>query len=487
MMPHYEPLSPDLLTRIVGDALATLDSVGVVLHDPEAAGLLCDSGARMDASSGPRLFLPPALVERARATAPTVVSLFDAAGVRTHEIGGDAVYFVPGSSAPAILDRRTGEAVAAKTSDYVEYVKVVDGLPNLPAQSTAFIPDDVPAAASDSYRLYLSLLHSRKPVVTGTFSASGFPVMRDLLTIARGGPSALASAPLAIFTCCPTSPLAWSADATATLLGCARAGIPVEVVPMALAGFVSPVSLAGTLVQHTAEALVGVVLSQIANPGTPVLFGCASTAFDVRHETTPMASIESMLLACASAQIGRHLRLPTQAYSAVSDAKRSDAQSGAETAMGASLAALAGINSIAGPGLMDFGACFSLESLVLDDDVCGMALRARHGIGEPTAPPLEVIQELLREGHLLIATDTRRNLRREISMPSRSIDRASRARWNEDGRSTVASRTAERIAELLAGHEPPPWSRGVTGDLAARMLAAVQAAGARELPTPCVP
>jgi trimethylamine---corrinoid protein Co-methyltransferase len=464
----FEPLGPDAAATVVGQALDVLCRLGIAIHEPEALALLADSGGRIDLATR-RAFLPGDLVERALATAAPVVRLFDAAGRQTHEIGGARQYFAPGSTAPAVLDRSTGAARPPGTADYVEYARVVSLLPHLAAQSTAFIPADVPAPISDSYRLYLSLLFCEKPVITGTFSAAGLEVMTDLLLAVRGRAAALEAAPLAVFSCCPTSPLAWSEDATRTLLGCARRGIPVELVPMPLAGFIAPVRLAGTLVQHTAEALAGVVMSQLAAPGAPLLFGGAATIFDIRHETTPMGALESMLLACAGAQIGRHLGLPTQAYIALSDARALDAQAGLETGMGAALAALAGINQISGPGLMDFGSCFSLAKLVVDHEVCAMAARLRAGVRPPDPSSIELLEELLREGHLLIAADTRRHLREEVSLPGVTLDRSSRARWTSEGQLSIGERAAAEIAALVRRHVPSCLGEDVKRALAERM------------------
>ncbi len=481
-MRPLEFLSSADVSRIIAEAHEVLSRLGVRFQDAGALSLLGDHGARIDRAQR-RAFLGPDLLQRALATAPPVVRLFDLTGQQTHEIGGGRQYFTPGSSATAILDCASGNARAPTTADYVQYVKVVSTLPHIAAQSTAFIPADVPVSVSDSYRLYLSLMHGKKPVVTGTFSAASFAVMKDLQLAVRGGPRALEAQPLALFSCCPTSPLAWGEDASRTLLDCARSGIPVELVPMALAGFIAPVTLAGTLVQHAAEALAGVVASQVARPGAPVLFGCASTVFDIRSETTPMGAVESMLLACGAAQIGRRLGLPTQAYIVLSDSKALDTQAGIETGMGGALAALSGINQVSGPGMLDLGNCFSLEKLVVDHEVCAMAARLRAGISQPASRQAEIIEELLREGHLLIAPDTRSYLRQEVSFPGAVIDRTSRQRWTAEGRQTLHERVERVIAALLARYEAPPMPMEVTRALVDRMSFEARAHGLSRLPS----
>lgn len=470
---------------IAEDALSLLERVGIAVRDVEARALLLDHGARLDGAD--RLRFPADLVRRAVATAPRVVRLFDTRGALTHTIGAGPQYFTPGSSAVSVLDRRGAAARAPTTADYVEYVQVVNGLRHFASQSTAFIPVDVPVAVSDSYRLYLSLLHGEKPVVTGTFSAASLSVMRDLQIAVRGSAADLEARPLAIYTCCPTSPLAWGADACGALIDCARHGLPVEIVPMPLAGFIAPVRLAGTLVQHTAEALSGVVLAQLARPGAPVLYGCAATIFDVRYETTPLGAAEGMLLACGAAQIGRHFNLPTQAYIGLSDAKQLDCQAGLETAMGAALAALGGIDQVAGAGMLDFVNCFSLEKLVVDHEICAMAARLRAGVAPLAGSTIPVVEELLREGHLLIAADTRRDMREEIALPGPAIDRASRQRWLEDGGRSAVQRASDVVDALVRAWQPPQRPADIARSLTERMRAEARVHGLKELPeAPCV-
>lgn len=135
----------------------------------------------------------------------------------------------------------------------------------------ALVSSDVPEAVSDSYRLFINLLYCGKAVVTGAFTIEGFAVMRELLLTVRGTAEALAARPPALFTCCPTSPLRWTDEGVRNLVDCARSGIPVEIVPVPLTGFMAPVTLVGTLIQHTAEVLSGVVIAQLAQPGAPLL------------------------------------------------------------------------------------------------------------------------------------------------------------------------------------------------------------------------
>jgi trimethylamine--corrinoid protein Co-methyltransferase len=252
---------------------------------------------------------------------------------------------------------------------------------------------------------------------------------------------------------------------------------------MPLSGLVAPVTLVGTLVQHTAETLSGLVISQLTNPGTPVLYGGSPAIFDVRYETTPMGAVETMMIDCAFNEIGKHLGLPTQAYISLSDSKQLDAQAGLESSMGATLAALAGINNISGPGMLDFESCMSLEKLVLDNEICGMALRLVRGI-EPREdfPVLPRFQELLAEQHLLISGHTRKYLKQEHYCPGPTIDRANRARWQEEGGTTLRERAHREVEKLLDEYRPSRLPEDVKKELTRLMEVEARRYGMDSLP-----
>jgi trimethylamine--corrinoid protein Co-methyltransferase len=224
---------------------------------------------------------------------------------------------------------------------------------------------------------------------------------------------------------------------------------------MPLAGFIAPVTLVGTLVQHTAETLSGIVISQLTAPGAPLLYGGSPAIFDIRYQTTPMGAVETMMVDCAYNEIGKYLGIPTQAYIGLSDSKQLDVQAGLESSMGATLAALAGINNISGPGMIDFESCFSVEKLVVDNQLCGMVSRLIKGI-EPKEdfPSLPRFEELLEEGHLLISDHTRRYLAEEHYVPTPVVDRANRSRWERDGSMTLFQRAQEEVEHCLSAYEP---------------------------------
>jgi len=481
--PGVRFLTDELIRQILSEARDILCKVGSKIYDKEVVSLLSHHGAAVDADKQNVRFTGE-IIDKALKTVPSSFKLYDVLGKETHDFSGANVYFTPASSALNILDPGTGQTREPHSADYVRYVKVVSQLKHIASQSTAFIPADVSEKISDSYRLYLGLVYGEKPVVTGTFNDDGFSIMKELQLAVRGTEKELKEKPLTIFSCCPTTPLKWSERICRDIVNCAGSGIPVELISMPLAGFTGPVTLAGSLVGHTAETLSGIVISQLSSPGAPLLYGGAPAPFDMRHATTPLGAVESQMMACAYNEIGKYLGIPTQAYIGLSDAKALDAQAGLETSLGATLAVLSGIDNISGPGMLDFVNCFSLEKLIVDNEICGMTLRMSKGI-EPKDdfPALSRYRELLKEQHLLSSKHTQRYFKEEQFFPGKVIDRTTRSRWEEQGSLTLGEQARAEVKRLIDAYQPSRLDRDSKKHLTEIMTAAARRCGMDSLPS----
>jgi trimethylamine--corrinoid protein Co-methyltransferase len=280
--------------------------------------------------------------------------------------------------------------------------------------------------------------------------------MKEMLAAAAGGERELAEKPLAVFDVGPSPPLLWSDLTCQNLIDCARRMIPAELVSMPLAGATAPVTLAGAIVQHTAESLSGVVIGQLARRGSPIVWGGSPSIFDMRQGTTPMGDVGTWMIDCGYAEIGKRLGLPTHAYLGMTDAKVIDAQAGLESAGGVILAALAGVNMVSGAGMLDFESCQSMEKLVLDAEIIGMAKRLLGGIVARDDPiALTLMRQLGHRADYLGQEHTLRWFQEEFYIPSEVIDRSSLDGWKTNG-SKPASARSDRAASLLAAYSPRP-------------------------------
>ena len=464
MKPVVQLLNQTAISRILSEALQLLQIHGVKVRAPEVIEVLQSVGVQ---TTDGVARIPEHVVEKALESVPAQFRLFDRAGNPAVQYGGDEVHFDPGSSCLNILDADAEEPRLAQANDLVRLVQLTETLPQFAAQSTALTCDDAPKEIGDIYRLLLVLWYSQKPVVTGAFSAETLRVMLDLLRAESGGQEALRRHPRAVFDVCPSPPLNWGEFGAVNLVDLARAWVPAELISMPLAGAAAPVTLAGSVVQHAAESLSGIVIHQAAQPGAPIVWGGAPAIFDMRTGTTPMGAIETAMLNAACAEVGKSLGLPTHGYLIGSDSKALDAQAGMESGMAAVVGALSGINMISGAGMLETLACHSLEKLVLDAESIDSAQRLARGVNAK-APSLavEMFAESFEKGGFLKLESTRQLFQSEQHLPPSVIDREPLRVPGE----TFVTRAHARVEELLATYQRPPLDRAAED----RMLAVVE-------------
>ena len=482
--PSLTVLSQEAIGKVVDEGMELLEKAGVTVEDAETLDILGQAGAQVSKQDG-KVRIGRAIVEKAIASAPKGLTLFDLDGKEVFAFGDGQIHFNPGSAALFVLDAATSTMRKPRLADVARFSKLTDTLENIEATSTGVVPADVPQAVSDSVRLFISCLYSRKPVVTGTFSEKGFKVMLDLL-LARTGAEALREKPCAIFDVCPSSPLRWSALGCHDLRQCAQNAVPAELISMPLSGALSPMSLLASVVQHTAETLSGIVIHQAWTPGAPIIYGGSPAVFDMRHSTSPMGAVETLLVDLADAEVGKHLGLPTQAYLGMSDAKVVDAQAGMETAMTLAVAAAGKIDFVSGPGMINFENCQSLEKLVLDNEICGMVRRFKRGL-EPRGRTLgfDAVVAGLAQGTYFTLDETLCLFKEEAYWPGKVIDRKP---WKEEGPVDAGRLMAEASREVekrLGKYKRPDVDPARLKNLKAVAAAALEPHGLKDLAAEC--
>jgi trimethylamine--corrinoid protein Co-methyltransferase len=454
MKPGFQIVSSQAIIRILAEAYELLADTGVRVSDPEARDLLEKGGARVESTVAK---IPGGMIDHALSMVGKDFYLHNRNGVpAVHYSAGDEVHFDTGSCAVNILDPHTLEHRPAVTADLVRLVQVTERLPQFAAQSTAVVCHDVPSHIGDIHRLQVVLTHSDKPIVTGAFSSKNIQAMITLLAVDSGSLERLRDLPRAVFDVCPSPPLHWTEFACCCLIELGRAGVPVVLVSMPLAGATAPVTLAGSLVQHAAESLAGIVIHQLAAPGAPLVWGGAPAIFDMRTGSAPMGAVETAMLDAGYSAVGKHLGLPTHGYLGGSDSKLADAQSGAEATTGFLIGALAGINMISGAGMLDSLNCQSVEKLVLDAEAIASTQRLLRGINiQEGALALDSFAQTGLEGEFLKLRETRDLFRKEQYLPSESIDRGSLQAWQRMGSPDAFTRAKMRADSLVEQYRKP--------------------------------
>ncbi|MDY7078958.1 MAG: trimethylamine methyltransferase family protein [Chloroflexota bacterium] len=466
---QYKPLTDSQVQRIHEAALSILERTGVLVEEPESLRLFEEAGAIVDRDAS-RVRIPRALVEDAVDWAPSRMVLAGRDPRWDLELEGARVHIGTGGAALTVLDTETGQPRPAVLRDVAELARLVDALDNVHFYLVPVYPTELGKDDVDVNTYYASLANTSKHVQAGVYSIQGIRDTVEMCERIAGGPEALRERPIVSFiTSWMVSPLKFATDVTALLIETCRQRIPVVLSAAPMAGSTAPVTLAGMLAQLTAEQLSGVVLTQLAQRGAPLLIGPIPATADMKTGRYLAGAAEFGLTNGAMAQMAQFYRLPIYNSAGMTDAKLSDIQAGFEKAMSAVLAALAGSNFIHhAAGMLENMNTVAAEQFVIDNDILGMAMRVVQGIevNEKTLA-LDVIDEIGPGGHYLMADHTLRHMRSEFYYPSAVVDRQGWDMWQQDGGRDAVERAREIAGDILANHRPEPldpevdeWIRG---------------------------
>lgn len=462
---QYKPLTDDQIRRIHEAALAILERTGVQVEEPEALRLFEEAGANVDRARS-RVRISRSLVEDGVDSAPARVVLAGRDPAWDLELEGARVHVGTGGAALTVLDLETGRPRPAVLQDVVDLARLVDALDNIHFYLVPVYPTDVDEEEVDVNTYYAGLAHTTKHVQAGVYTVQGIRDTVEMCERIAGGAGALRERPIVSFiTSWMVSPLLFATDVTTLLIETCRQGIPVVLSAAPMAGSTAPVTLAGMLAQLTAEQLAGVVLTQLAHEGAPLLIGPIPATADMKTGRYLGGAAEFGLTNAAMAQMAQFYRLPIYNSAGMTDAKIPDVQAGFEKAMSAVLTALAGSNFIHhAAGMLENMSSVAAEQFVIDNDVLGMAMRVVRSIEvNDDTLALDVIDQVGPGGHYLMTDHTLQYMRSEFYYPSAVVDRQGRDQWEQAGGLDARQRARQIARRILAEHQPEPLDPAVEG------------------------
>ena len=451
--PVFKIIAKPTIDRVIETAFKLLQKPGLKVFNDNALKLFYEAGAEVDFKS--RIVkLPRKLVEEAHKTIPSTFTLHNLEGEPEVYLEGNNSYPYPGTLAVHIYDYEQKRIREGHSKDIINCIKVVEQLPYLYVHGLP-LSKDVPEEFTDIYRLSLAFKHCKKPIKAGLFaSKKAIPVFKDLLFTVRGGEKEYQQRPFTFTSVNVDPPLMWNDFTTQVLIDLAKSKIPLSLGSMPMSGAAAPVTLIGSLIQHAAEVLSAITLTQIVQPGAPGLYGSSPLIFDVRRMTTPMGAIETLMFASGCAQVAKVLEIPTNLYSGLSDSKVLDIQCGFETGMGTLLGALSGMNLFA-VGMLDFETVQSLEHIVIANEIAGNAQRLMKGI-EWTDEDFttRLWEEVGHAQNFLGTLHTISHFEKEQFNVSEITDRDSDSEWQRKGFKDTAQRAHDRVEDLLLNDIP---------------------------------
>ena len=444
----YHVLSEKEISQIHETSIRVLGKVGFEINYPPALELFEKSGARVDHDLR-RVYVSRELVSRCIKQAPAEFVFYGRQKGKNITIGGKRVHFGSGGLALYVLDLERNKRPGT-IRDVADLARLADKLEHLDFFIIPVYPHDINIDAVDINSKYQAFLNTGKPVMGGIFSKQGLDDMIKIASIVAGGLEKLQRRPFIGFISSITSPLKISSESAELIMEVASYGLPLATSTAPAAGATAPATLAGTLVQQNAEALMGVILTQLVNPGTPVLYSAVPVTMDMRTMSFLMGSIESGLMNAAITQMAHYYRLPCYITVGTTDSKVPDAQAAHESASTAMLAALAGGNFIHEAfGMLDGAMTVSYAQYVIDNDIVGSCLRTLRGIEiNRDTLAFDIIARVGPGGNYLSDEHTVKYMRTESYSP-RASDRQHYQHWIDAGSKDSWKRAEEVAAQLI--------------------------------------
>jgi len=449
VQPRITVLTSEQVEQVHNYSLQILSSVGVRVDSDQAREIFARTVGPSWVEDD-RVRIPRELVEWALQVAPSTVEIYDRQGQPAFRLGDDRTRFGIGVTTLYYQDPETDEVVPFARRHMEAMVRLGSALPNFDVISTVGIIQDVPTQVSDLYAVLEMTANTVKPLVILVSDEDCFPPVLDLLEHLHGD---LAARPFVIPYFNPLTPLIINAGTADKMLVAIERGLPFIYSTYSMAGMSTPITPAGTLALMNAELLAGLVLSQLAQEGTPIILGILPAIFDMKTMVS-FYDPQSLVMNLVCAEMMAHYRLPHCGTS------------GSGTGWGPDLLAagtywMNHVTSCIGKvGLAPFvgdtlgSKAFSPANVVFVHEVIEQALRFAQGIRlDDASVDLDEIVKVGPGGNFLLS-DLTLKLYRSAYYTNPIFPRWSLEKWQEQGRpqaiDLLRSHTCQVMAELRA-------------------------------------
>jgi trimethylamine--corrinoid protein Co-methyltransferase len=456
----YDLLSGEDVEAIHEQAMTILEEIGVDFLHPRAREIFAKAGMNVEDE---RVRFDRAFVLEQVAKTPATFELQARNPKRTVTLGGDNMVTAPVYGPPFITDLERGRR-GATIEDFNNFDKMVQAVEQIHcAGGTTVEPEDLPQNSRHLDMVYSHVRWTDKPFMGAVISSENARDTIEMASIVFGGREHIETTPAIVSLINVNSPLRYDDRMLGALLEYSEAGQPVIVTPFLMAGAMSPMGLAGTVAQQTAEALAGIALVQLIRPGTPSVYGSFLTNTNMQSGSPAFGTPESAMGILASAQMARHYKLPFRGGGALTSSKVPDAQAAYESMMCMWPTVLGRVNFVLhAAGWLESALLASYEKFVIDVE----ALRMFEWILQKGLPvdaegqAMDALREVGPGGHFLGSEHTLRNYRTGFYRPwISSTDNFDR--WNRQGALSVDKVATEKWKQLLAEYPDPGIDPGV--------------------------
>ncbi len=436
---------------IFSELLEVLQYIGADINHEGARDLLRENGCTV---KGKRVYIPSQLVRRCIRSTPYVTTIhhWDNSGRLRIEFG--RTYFGPGPTCPYFLDPYTGKRRRYLKQDAALVARTCDFLSNIGFVMSMGSISDVTDGLEEIYEFAEMVQNCSKPVIAWCFTREHCRDIHKMAAAMSGGEEQLRHRPIYLFYNEPISPLTCDHYAIDKLMYCAKYGIPQIFAPANTGGATVPATHSGHLVVTIAESLIGVVISQLVQPGACIIIGGTQSILDMSAAIFSYGAPELSILSAGLSEMAEYIGLPVFIAAGCSDSKDTDLQSSIEYSLSLHSAMLSGANLVHDVGFLESGMVGSLPQLVLADEVISMCRFITQGVNvsEETLA-LQEIQSIGPQGSYQ-DTDYTKKWSQNHWKPS-LLDRNNFEQWQSSGAKTLKDRVFEKTQSIIDKHPGP--------------------------------
>jgi trimethylamine---corrinoid protein Co-methyltransferase len=449
-------LTEDQLDTIHFATLEVFKKTGIKVESEEAVKVFQEAGATVDRQNGHAVVkIPPHVVEDCIRWAPPKNIYYGRLPGYDFVAEPNRVGHSTFGECVQIIDPETRKIRKSVKEDLARFVRLCDYYDEISVMVRALCSTDKPPDTQPLHNLEAIVSNTAKHVLIGAHQARNVPKMMEIAAASAGGMELFRKRPHLTIFVCPITPLTMGKECCEITMVTARLGLGLAVIPMALSGATSAVTLAGTLVTHNVETLSAIILAQLVKKGTPCTYCSMSTIMDLKKMAGAVGTPEHGILSAGAIKMAQYYQMPSLVGGGITDSKIPDAQTGYEYAMNSLLGSLAGGNIVYGAGAMELGLTIDFAKLVMDVDMIAYIKRVLEGFSTTDEQlALELIDQVGPAGEFMTAKHTFEHMR-EQSHP-RIFHRGNRSAWDAEGQKDAAERAYEEVHAVLQNHKPHP-------------------------------
>ncbi|WP_256750144.1 trimethylamine methyltransferase family protein [Mesorhizobium sp. Mes31] len=463
--PPMQLLDEERMQRLHDTSMRILSELGIRVMSERVMDLFAAAGAIVDRENK-TIRIDESLVTEALRKVPSSFTLTSRNPDKQVHLGGNSLVFGLVAGPPNVHDRINGRR-QGNLADYQNFIRLAHHFNAIHIIGNQVVaPMELPANSRhlDTYyaNLTLSDLSFHCTAIGRARAMDGI----NMMAIARGiSVEEMRASPGVTTIISINSPRLFDDAMAEGLIAMAEHGQPVTVTPFTLMGAMTPVTLAAALCQQNAEALFGVVLTQLVNPGTPVMYGAFTSNVDMKSGAPAFGTPENAKANIIAGQLARRYHLPYRTSNA-NASNVVDLQAAYETEMATWGAVLGGANLIYhAVGWLEGGLTASYEKLVLDVEILQNMMEFLRPLPfQEDDLGFEAIKSVPAGGHFFGAEHTMSRYTTAFYQPMLS-NWQNHGAWQEAGGKDALERATELWQQALHDYEEPVMDVAVREEL----------------------